>query len=570
LGGFITNVYWIDAAENDESVKLQLMGDTNIQREELKMDIRYRIRTCAIIFVCAFLLGAVNTGLFAQSPSRTQVIEPTGLNAIIDFINNEITTLGAATVSDTKYILRRDATYPYSTMIEGPYSFWVEAEEGEGARPKIIPINVGDEAPRMLRGQDADSLGFTYIGLDYIGWDTDGNHIDNAMLRATGNYCRLRSEDCVYNGHRAEVVRMDGMHQTARLLNNIFRNCYQHDKWNKGRSMVSLRMHPQDTVIISGNTHFNTTTMFNHGATDTVQYFEVSGNTFYNVAARGQTSAYINPSAFTGAFRFGAAQTLIIEDNIFYNVGFMGLQEGWADSFFVFQYIPTTSAATPVFRNNNIYLDPELYAANPDTAEMVQNFDPELAALLGDISLSGNISEALTFTNAPGIDSCKRAIERYWAAPDTSHLVILKLDDTIETGDVDFSYDGALSGVGGTDGQPLGAPRWHAGVTVSIEDETFAGVPASFKLLGNYPNPFNPSTTIRFDLHKTAIVQVQVYDILGQLVMETPEITMTAASGKEFRIDAAADWASGVYIYKLMAKTRTSTFSSVGRMLLLK
>ena len=403
----------------------------------------------------------------------------------------------------------------------------------------------------------------------YTGFDTDGNHIDNAMLRATGNYAKLRTEDCVYDGHRAEVVRMDGPHQTARILNNIFRNGYQHDQWNKGRAMLSLRFHVQDTIIISGNTIFNTTTLFNHGATDTVQYFEVSKNTVYNHGAHGQTGTYINPGAFNGAFRFGAAQTLIIEDNIFYNVGWWGLQEGWADSFFVFQYIPTTSAATPIFRNNNIYLDPDLWAANPDTAEQVQNFDPDFEALLGDITASGNISEALTFTNAPGLDSTKRAIERYWADPGNSHLVILKLDDTIPTGDVDFSYVGALSAVGGTDGQPLGAPRWYESTTTDVEDESFAGLPASFELLGNYPNPFNPTTTIRFDLHKTAKVQVKVYNIQGHLVMETPEETLTAGSGQEYRIDAS-NWASAVYFYKVTAKTTTVTFSSYGRMLLLK
>lgn len=534
------------------------------------MDIRYRIHTCAIIFVCAFLLGAVNTGLFAQSPSRTKVILPTGMNAIIDFINMDLAANDTATVSDTKYILKRDASYPYFTMIEGPISFWVEAEEGEGARPIILPVNLGDEAPRMLRGQDADSLGFTYISLDYRGWDTDGNHMDNNPLRSTGYYNRLRGEDCVFNGHRAEIARMDGKHQTLRLLNNIIRNNYQHDKWDKGRGMVTGRMHVQDTVIISGNTNFNTTTLFNHGFTDTVQYFEVSGNTFYNIGARAMASWYINPSAFTGAFRFGAAQTLIIEDNIFYNVGFMGLQKGWADSLFVFQYIPTATAATPVFRNNNIYLDSTLYAVNPDTAEQLQNFDPEFAALLGDISLSGNISEALTFTNAPGIDSCKRAIERYWDAPTTSFLSILRLDDTIETDSVDFSYVGALSAVGGTDGQPLGAPRWYEGTTarVSVEDELITA-PEGFSLAQNYPNPFNPATVIRFNLPMAAEASLVVYDLMGREVVRLVDGNIKSGFYEVMWNSHSTDgreMAAGIYIARLTAPG----FSKSIKMVLLK
>jgi len=533
------------------------------------MDLRYRFHTLAIIFVGAFLLGAANTGLFAQSPSRTQVIEPTGMNAIIDFINADLAANDTATVSDTKYMLKRDASYPYTTTLEGPISFWVEAEAGEGARPIILPISLGDEAPRMLRGQDADSLHFVYIGLYYPGFDTDGNHIDNAMLRSTGNYCKLRSEDCVYNGHRAEVVRMDGQHQTARLINNIFRNSYQHDKWNKGRAMFSLRMNPQDTVIVSGNTHFNSPTQFNHGATDTVQYFEVSGNTFYNIGAREQTGSYINPSAFTGAFRFGAAQTLIIEDNIFYNVGWMGLQEGWADSFFVFQYIPTTSAATPVFRNNNIYLDPDLWAANPDTAEMIQNFDPELAALLGDISLSGNISEALTFTNAPGLDSTKRAIERYWAAPDTAHLVFLELDNTIPDSLIDFSYIGALSAVGGTDGQAMGAPRWYEGTGTGLSVDGGTQAPAGFSLAQNYPNPFNPATAIRFNMPLAAEASLVVYDLMGREVVRLVDGNIKSGFHKVMWNGRSADgleMAAGIYIARLKAPG----FSKSIKMVLLK
>ncbi len=46
-----------------------------------------------------------------------------------------------------------------------------------------------------------------------------------------------------------------------------------------------------------------------------------------------------------------------------------------------------------------------------------------------------------------------------------------------------------------------------------------AGIPGQFKLYDNYPNPFNPSTTLRFDLPKSVRnVQLVVYNILGQKV----------------------------------------------------
>jgi flagellar hook assembly protein FlgD len=51
-----------------------------------------------------------------------------------------------------------------------------------------------------------------------------------------------------------------------------------------------------------------------------------------------------------------------------------------------------------------------------------------------------------------------------------------------------------------------------------VEDSP--ATPGKFELLANYPNPFNPSTTIRFTLPETAPVTLQIYDNLGKLVKE--------------------------------------------------
>ncbi len=43
-----------------------------------------------------------------------------------------------------------------------------------------------------------------------------------------------------------------------------------------------------------------------------------------------------------------------------------------------------------------------------------------------------------------------------------------------------------------------------------------------FRLYNNYPNPFNPFTTIRFDVPKTSEVELVIYDILGREVKRLP------------------------------------------------
>ena len=65
---------------------------------------------------------------------------------------------------------------------------------------------------------------------------------------------------------------------------------------------------------------------------------------------------------------------------------------------------------------------------------------------------------------------------------------------------------------------------WQIGYAVSPLDTTVLSVretgetPDRFALIENYPNPFNASTTISFDLPRTAVVVIKVYDILGKKV----------------------------------------------------
>ncbi len=90
-------------------------------------------------------------------------------------------------------------------------------------------------------------------------------------------------------------------------------------------------------------------------------------------------------------------------------------------------------------------------------------------------------------------------------------------------------------------------------------------LPSVFALRGNYPNPFNPTTTIAFDLPKEATVTIALYNLLGERVDEI-------VSGEQFQAGRhavafnAAHLASGVYYYRLTA----ADFSATSKMLLLK
>ncbi|MEO8514343.1 MAG: T9SS type A sorting domain-containing protein, partial [Ignavibacteria bacterium] len=89
-------------------------------------------------------------------------------------------------------------------------------------------------------------------------------------------------------------------------------------------------------------------------------------------------------------------------------------------------------------------------------------------------------------------------------------------------------------------------------------------LPTVFKLYNNYPNPFNPSTMIKYDVPQNSFVKLSVYDILGKLVTNLVNRDMSA--GRYEIVWDAKNYASGTYIYKL----ETSNFSDVKKMMLIK
>lgn len=86
---------------------------------------------------------------------------------------------------------------------------------------------------------------------------------------------------------------------------------------------------------------------------------------------------------------------------------------------------------------------------------------------------------------------------------------------------------------------------------------------------GNYPNPFNPSTSIRFNLAEPAQVRLDVIDVLGRTVLSQPARRFEAGVGHTFSVNASA-LASGIYLYRVTALTGAQTLTHTGRMILSK
>ncbi len=87
---------------------------------------------------------------------------------------------------------------------------------------------------------------------------------------------------------------------------------------------------------------------------------------------------------------------------------------------------------------------------------------------------------------------------------------------------------------------------------------------ATYKLEQNFPNPFNPSTEIRFSLSGGGMTSLRVYNLLGQEVADLVDGYRSAGSYSV--IFNASRLASGAYFYRL----QSSSFSSLKRMLFIK
>jgi hypothetical protein len=103
----------------------------------------------------------------------------------------------------------------------------------------------------------------------------------------------------------------------------------------------------------------------------------------------------------------------------------------------------------------------------------------------------------------------------------------------------------------------------HISLPVDVAEHS-RNVPAEFSLLQNFPNPFNPSTTIQFALPRTGTTLLRVYNTLGM------EVT-TLVSGNLNAGTHTVNWdasgiPSGVYFYRLEA----GEFSQTKKLILLR
>ncbi len=105
--------------------------------------------------------------------------------------------------------------------------------------------------------------------------------------------------------------------------------------------------------------------------------------------------------------------------------------------------------------------------------------------------------------------------------------------------------------------------------------KTTAQTPSEYTLLGNYPNPFNPSTTIRYSLPYQSSVELTIYDIMGREV-KSFNISSQSSGYQNIVWDGTNkngnSVSGGIYLYRISIKSleNSKTFVKTAKLIMLK
>jgi hypothetical protein len=106
---------------------------------------------------------------------------------------------------------------------------------------------------------------------------------------------------------------------------------------------------------------------------------------------------------------------------------------------------------------------------------------------------------------------------------------------------------------------------WSEGLFLTdVGDKSNTGIPKTFDLMQNFPNPFNPSTYIEFQIANQGFVSLKVYDLLGR---EVNTLVNEEKPAGYYKVTwNAANLPSGIYFYRLKA----GDYIKTKKMILLK
>jgi hypothetical protein len=474
-------------------------------------------------------------------------------NLLFDAIDADSTL--RKTSPNVVYELKQGHQYPQGKIIKNyDYHLQIRGQEGDGFLPQLIPGKRTDGSygqKEYLRAYNDVTLENLYVS----GYRPDGAYM-NRMLKFAGNNARIIATNVMVDGDRGAGFMLKADSLKVYLTDCTVGNC-GHRKTSGGNGRI-VDVRPEaawvDTLIVINSTVHHASDRVIRNMQSEIGYFKLDHFTA------------LNNVGFHGAIQLGKVRTAIITNSVFANSISLGnnpyrasLEQTQPEEHYAVITLDTLYANTVLeIRNNNIFSSQVIKDvwAKYDSVTAPWALTPTIEGSMGDAAAEAYFEEELSFTLT--CDPITDYVDFYFANPDATEYP----DNWCVGGqggyfldEEDLSYGTeAASYTAGDDGYPLGNLNYYPEMKTKWENgDVISGVETMVNernsTLRNYPNPFNNTTIIAYELEGSSNVTLEVYDITGRSVKSLVNEYQSAGS-HEVTFDAAG-LSGGMYFYKL-------------------
>ncbi len=527
---------------------------------------------------------------FAQSDL---VVDPwNGSNYLNDVIAGDTTATGARLDLNRVYVLKRNGVYFVNTQMRN--SGWplrLRAEEGTGRMPIIYLVKnttTNNNPAAFVRiAEDFEMRGIALTGV--LEPDTSSYSLMQGQLIGTNQPgFDVIIDNCILSNCNGNHMRTDQAQRYIKVTNTVFANMGYLGTSNLGAGKaIDLRAGSVDTLIMQNCTfvnaqdriirHFNSTAdikylLFDHNTI-------VNSMSYHGTLVLGKVGKEINitNNLFVDPFALGNDTDYVrqAEFNESGETDFLGKRRmSWIFS--------VNNDTTEWNISNNAYVISDSgqafynrYASAGVTGEGAL-LSWHLNGRLGADSTTAFSKQSFSLNNTPklmtkmmdwyrrpaaqgGAGKSKATTNFIRSQHDYDRRNVVYYADTLDCAypTSAAAYSGSIGGfpVGDLNWFPTKKTEWEIWLTDVEVEEGFA--PESFSLSQNFPNPFNPSTKITFELKEAAITSLAIYNVLGQKVATL--VNQDLQAGKYTYNFDASRLSSGVYFYTLESGKNVST-----------
>ena len=515
------------------------------------------------------------------------------------------------------YLLRRGQRYLMNSRIQtSGYHLRLVGEPPPSSGPDPGPA-VLEAAPRVDGGVDQLLLNIlgdlTLENLWILSWSTNDVQ-QSSNIQISSDSTRVEIDRCIFEWPMGSALTVKGRHlQMVSLTNSTFRNCVNGGSWAQGRALDFVNA-PVDSILIENTTFENLGEGISTNGNG-VQWLWCDHATFLNVInfaflEEYWKEAYIVNSVFVNSHVAGERRladhfannadsllfgSIINIDSLSspYNLSDNHDEQGrrillYANSNF---RTPAFQAYYDAYNANHmadpIFAEPALndrtrkfLAENDGTMKMAALYDSTDPRF---VIPPGNEDSILSFLNDqytgptttvvwgwdPDTDTTRSGIDSRritgWPLPENLAYV----NDTLlhaawmsyPLGDLNWFPDRLLPWSSVKEFERASLINMLGVHTTRADNSLARPIPAGYILAPNYPNPFNPATTIEFSVPRQSRVQMVVYDVLGRKTCVLVDAQLAAGAHTvtwDGRDASGREAGSGVYFCQLISGTARS------------